>query len=105
MSIDVIKKRLFVTLDSVIDEYRIDQISTNARINELNNDKNLVYFEVSDLREASIVCSKYIDYFNLGSGNWCGGYIVDEKFNFVAKVSYNGRVWDGEYPNCKEIIC
>lgn len=34
---------------------------------------------------------EYIDEYNLGSGNWSGGEIYDEKKNYIGKISYNGR--------------
>jgi len=59
---------------------------------------------IASFKEASEVCSKYITDNELGSGNWAGGVIV-ENGNAIARVSYNGRVWEGgEYhPDAKEI--
>lgn len=47
---------------------------------------------VKTLREACFVCRCYIEEHGLGGGNWSGGEVSvgDE---IVARVSYNGRVW------------
>ena len=67
-------------------------------------DKERVYFQVSNLAEASEVCQRYIAHFNLGSSNWTGGRVVNDNSDFVARISYNGRLWDSEeYENAKEI--
>ena len=48
--------------------------------------------EVPDLDRASLVCTEYIEEFNLGAGNWTGGdvYRGEQK---IARISYNGRIW------------
>jgi hypothetical protein len=57
---------------------------------------------VCSLEEASIACRKYIEQYDLGGGNWYGGYIF-ESLDFanskqLAYISYNGRIWtEGEY--------
>jgi hypothetical protein len=51
---------------------------------------------VADLEEASRACRAYVEYLNLGGGNWSGGLVVDAKGKAVARVSYNGRVWPPE---------
>jgi len=100
------KIKLFVSLHSEIDYGRFDQISTNAKIAELKNNRNQIYYEIYSLKEAIIVCRKYIKNFNLGSGSWDGGRVVDDNFNFVARISFNGRIWDSEdIFNSKEILC
>lgn len=38
---------------------------------------------------------------DLSSSNWLGGLIVDDNFNFIARVSYNGRVWNNTEDNWK----
>lgn len=55
--------------------------------------KNL---KVKNLKEAKEACLKFIEDNDLGSGNWAGGRVYEGK-NLIARVSYNGRVWDGEY--------
>lgn len=56
--------------------------------------------EVNTPEEARAACLKYIEQWNLGGGNWSGG-IVRKNGKRIAKVSYNGRVWDN---SDKEIV-
>lgn len=44
--------------------------------------------------DAAYVARRYITRNNLGGGNWTGGQITDEFGKTVARVSFNGRVWD-----------
>ena len=99
--------KMYVQLSSTIDESRFIQISRNAQIEELYKPNGNVFFEVSSLQEASILCSAFINKYNLSNSNWFGGKVVDENYDFIAKVSYNGRVWDNEdWVTSKEIdIC
>ncbi|MBE0502068.1 MAG: DNA (cytosine-5-)-methyltransferase [Desulfuromonadales bacterium] len=54
---------------------------------------------VASLEEASVVCRKYIEHWNLGGGNWCGGAgNVMQNGNLVATISYNGKIWPVEAP-------
>lgn len=48
---------------------------------------------VSDLAEASRVCRQFITEHDLGGGNWTGGTVYQDGKK-IARVSYNGRVWD-----------
>ena len=55
----------------------------------------------ASLQECSDKCLEYIDRNGLGGGNWTGGAVFFRKdgsaltgFVQVAKVSYNGRIWD-----------
>lgn len=45
-------------------------------------------------KHASELCRQYIELHDLGMGNWTGGAITDQTGQQVAKVSYNGRIWD-----------
>jgi len=54
---------------------------------------------VATLEEASERCEAYIAEWNLGGGNWSGGQVYDGKKQ-IARISYNGRIWD---MNDKEI--
>ena len=56
--------------------------------------------QVASLKEASKACRRYIDRNGLGGGNWTGGQVAEDGV-FVARVSYNGRVWDA---NQQEIL-
>jgi len=55
-----------------------------------------------DFEMASNLCRKYIETYNLGAGNWGGnaGLVLDDNQKQIARVSYNGRVWDN---NNKEV--
>ena len=51
------------------------------------------FVTVGSMTDAVKVCMDYISHNGLGGGNWSGGKIfVGGKQ--VAKVSYNGRLWD-----------
>lgn len=45
------------------------------------------------LRQCSQVCQRYIEEWDLGSGNWTGGEILHPTKGLIAIVSYNGRIW------------
>ena len=51
--------------------------------------------KINSLPEASKVCRNFIDENNLGGGNWTGGEVFEEGEQ-IARISYNGRVWDME---------
>ncbi len=63
--------------------------------------------------EASAIVSKYIEFHNLGSGNFDGGVILsfDNKYGIstgtnviIARVSYNGRIWEAKFsPKANDI--
>lgn len=96
--------KFYVQLSSTIDESRIIQISRNAQIDEFDKPNGNVFFEVSSLKEATILCRNFINQYNLSSSNWFGGNVVDENYKFIARVSYNGKVWDNEdWRKSKEI--
>jgi hypothetical protein len=60
--------------------------------------------QVDSFKEASELCRLYIEFYDLGGGNWTGGEITDQSGLVVARVSYNGRVWEaGKYAE-KEIL-
>jgi hypothetical protein len=48
---------------------------------------------VASLAEASATCRVFIENEDLGSGNWAGGRVF-KGGKVIARVSYNGRVWD-----------
>lgn len=105
MDIQKSNMQLFVALGSQIDLFRFPQISTNAQIAELNKPKGFIYYQVEDLETASDLCKNFIKEFSLGSSNWIGGRVIDEHSNFIARISYNGRIWDNEdWKKAKEII-
>jgi hypothetical protein len=45
------------------------------------------------IEEAQIIQSDYIQEYELGGGNWCGGNIT-HMGKIVARMSYNSRVWE-----------
>lgn len=100
-------KSLYVALGSEMAIYRFPQLSSSEKLEELSKPNGFVYFKVDDLKSASQLCRDFISEFNLGASNWIGGRVVDENFDFIAWVSYNGRVWDDEnWSIAKEIqIC
>lgn len=98
---------LYVGIGATIDYSRWEFFSSNKRIEELQKPKGLVYFEVNSLKEAVELVRNFISEYRLGSSNWIGGLVTDSLMNFVAKISYNGRVWDNEdWKVAKEIeVC
>lgn len=98
------KQNLWVCLDSTVSPFRYFQLSENEKVEERLKDKENVYFQVSNLAEAREVCQRYIAHFNLGSSNWTGGRVINDNSEFVANISYNGRIWDSEeFKNTREI--
>lgn len=53
-------------------------------------------------KQASELCIQFIRDNELGGGNWSGG-LITESGKAVARVSYNGRVWEGSAYGGKEI--
>ncbi|WP_312345135.1 hypothetical protein [Chryseobacterium binzhouense] len=103
MKPQIFDRKLFVSLGSAIDPYRFSQYSNNQKFEELQKPNGLVYFEVNSLLEAKNLTQKFIEEFDLAGSNWVGGRVVDEENNFIAQISYNGRVWDSENHPSKEI--
>jgi hypothetical protein len=48
---------------------------------------------VKTLQDAASTCRAYIEHNELGGGNWTGGQVFMGKEQ-VARISYNGRIWD-----------
>ena len=103
MNPQIFNRKLFVSLGSEIDLHRFTQYSNNQKFEELQKPNGLVYFEVNNLLEAKNLTQKFINEFDLGGSNWIGGKVIDEENNFIARISYNGRVWESENHPCKEI--
>lgn len=89
-------RKIFVALGSEIDVFRYPQFSNNEKLQELKKNSGFVYYQVKDLKSASEICRKYISILNLRASNWIGGRVIDENFDFIANISFNGRVWDNE---------
>ena len=98
--------KIFVQLASFFDMDRFNQMSKNEKLSLLTNPNKTIFIEINSVKQAISICKEYIDKFNLGNSSWSGGMIVDEKFNFIANVSFNGRVWDNQdWRIAKEILC
>lgn len=95
--------QLFVSLGSELNIERFSQYSRSMQFEELLKPRDLIYYEVKNLKGASELCRKFIRFHNLGSSSWIGGRVIDENDNFICRVSYNGRVWEKEEYPCKEI--
>lgn len=52
----------------------------------------------NSIEECQVAASKYVDDYDLGSGNYSGGQVYQDG-DYVGRVSYNGRFWskDSEY--------
>lgn len=105
MSLKKYNPKLFVQIASTFDEGRAVSYSTNQMLFETTRPYGNLFVEVEDINQARQLCIEFIKYYQLGSSNWYGGKIIDENNNFVARVSYNGRVWDSEdWKESNEII-
>lgn len=90
---------MFVQLSSTLDNSRFEEMSRNAKIEELLKPDGTAFVEVNSLKQAVEICRGFISKFNLGSSNWIGGLVVDDNFNFIARISYNGKVWNNTEEN------
>ncbi len=86
--------KLYVELGAVSNQ----DYSDRDRLGWLRIEKRL--HPVGSLREASRAATEFIARHSLGAGNWAYGNVVDDRGRVVARVSYNGRVWD---PKDREI--
>lgn len=100
-------QKMFVQLATSFDANRFNEMSKNAQLEELIKPEGNIFFEIKSIEEAVELSKTFIDKYNLCSSNWAGGKIVNENFDFIATVSYNGRVWDNEdWFKAKEVsIC
>lgn len=95
--LDGIKKtKLFVQLASEFDNERAISYSKNEMLCAVSRPYGNVFVEVENLSHARNICLDFISHFELSGSNYTGGNVVDEDYNFVARISYNGRVWDNE---------
>lgn len=58
--------------------------------------------EVESIAAAVKACGDYIARNDLGGGNWSGGSILRDGVE-VARISYNGRVWEAKDEDAREI--
>jgi hypothetical protein len=98
--------KMYVQLAASIDCTRFEQMSSNLKFQMLHTPDKTVFVEVKGINEAVSLCKQYIKVFDLGGASWDGGLIVDKDFEFIAKISYNGRVWDSlNWRTANEILC
>lgn len=88
--------KLFIQLASEFDFSRLESFSKSDLFNENVRPYANCFYEVNDLRSAQVLCIGFIKYFDLSASNWTGGLVVNEHNEFMAIVSYNGRIWDNE---------
>ena len=50
--------------------------------------------KATSIEECQQIVRNYIDFYNLGSGNWDGDVFKDGKL--IGYISYNGRYWNHE---------
>lgn len=55
------------------------------------------YKNVESLEDAARAVKDFITKNDLGAGNWAGGVVRDKNGKTVARVSYNGRVWQENF--------
>lgn len=101
--LDKHNQTLFVSLGSQIDINRFFQSSRNVQFEEINKPRGFIYYQVQNLKEARKLCRDFIKYYDLGGSSWIGGRVIDNENNFIARISYNGRVWESEDYPCKKI--
>ena len=52
-------------------------------------------FKAASIEECQQIVRNYIDFYNLGSGNWDGGDVFKDG-KLIGYISYNGRYWNYE---------
>jgi hypothetical protein len=100
-----VESKMFVQLATDFDDCRFGQMSRSEQVEELGKPDANIFFEVASLKDAVILCQSFIQRYNLGSSNWAGGLVVNQTSDFIANISYNGRIWDNkDWRVAKEII-
>lgn len=100
------ESKMFVQLAASVDCIKFEQMSSNVKFQMLHTPEKTVFVEVKDIKEAVSLCSQYIKAFDLGGTSWDGGLIVNKDFEFIAMISYNGRIWDNlNWRTANEIVC
>lgn len=51
--------------------------------------------KATSIEECQQIVRNYIDFYNIGSGNWDGGDVFKDG-KFIGYISYNGRYWNYE---------
>ncbi len=99
------ENKILVQLSSSFDESRLYDFTESQYFHERCKPYGNCFFEVSDIAEAKNLCMMFIKHFNLSSSNWTGGRIVNGEMKFIARISYNGRIWDDEdWQMAEEIV-
>lgn len=68
-------------------------------VNKTYVDSNMEF--CNSIKECQAKVREYIEKYNLGSGNWIGGNVYDNK-KYIGRISYNGRFWDKDTEYGKE---
>ena len=98
--------KMFVQLASCFEIARYDQMLKNKKLTMFNKPKRTVFVEINSIKEACLLCYNFTKRFNLENSFWSGGMDMNEDFNFIANIFYNGRVWDNlDWKIAKEILC
>ena len=48
-------------------------------------------FKCQTIEECAQEVRRYIEDYDIGSGNWIGGQVYDENDNLIGRICYNGR--------------
>ena len=91
----IIKSKQFIEQEQVMTVKLSSCGNPDHRQNPNDSLSPKVNFQVATLKGASEICMKYIASWDLGGGNWSGGQVY-EGGKQIARVSYNGRIWDME---------
>lgn len=67
----------------------------NPDFNQTESPAPTVMYPVHNLEEATRICRQYIETYQLGSGNWTGGQVIQDGQE-THHVSFNGRIWKTE---------
>lgn len=51
--------------------------------------------KATSIEECQQIVRNYIDFYNLGGGNWYGGDVFKDG-KHIGNISYNGRFWSNE---------
>lgn len=48
------------------------------------------------IEELQKIVLEYIEEYDIGAGNWCGGDVYNRSGEIIGNISYNGRYWRKE---------
>ena len=75
----------------------IVNLSTCGNIDHGQNSYEPMYgvpsymFKCQTIEEGIQEVRRYIEWFDIGSGNWIGGQVYDDNDNVIGQIYYNGR--------------